>query len=144
MKTVNPYLMFDGNAQEAFDFYKSVFGGEFFGVLKYSHFADSMNPAPADADRVAHIAMPLGEQNMLMASDTAGGQKVTVGNNVQIMLAPESAEETRSVFEALSAGGKVGMPLEPTEWAELYGECTDRFGVKWIFSYTGNVEFSLD
>ena len=143
MKSVNPYLIFDGNAREAFDSYKSIFGGDFFGVIPYSHFGDSMPVAEQDRDRVAHIAMPLGEQNMLMASDTVGGQKVTVGENVQIMLSPESAEETRSVFDGLSAGGKVVMELQPTEWAELYGECKDRFGVHWLFSYTGNVQFKL-
>ena len=143
MKSVNPYLIFDGNAKEAFDYYKSIFGGEFFGSIPYSHFGASMNVQDEDRDRIAHISMPLGEQNMLLASDTTSRGSVKVGDNVQLMLTPESAEETRSTFAALSQGGEVKMELQPTEWAELYGECVDRFGVYWLFNYAGNVQFSM-
>ncbi len=147
MKSVNPYLNFNGNAEEAFNFYRSVFGGEFPMILRFKDFGgDEMGVPKEDESKIAHIALPLGRDNMLMATDALEslGQSLTVGNNFYIMIGAESAEEAEQLFEALSDGGKVEMPLQQTEWAEKYGMCTDRFGVQWMISYEGNVQFSLD
>ncbi len=144
MEAANPYLIFDGSAEEAFNFYKSVFGGDFPVFVRFKDMGGGPPGAsPAELERVAHVALPLGRTNMLMASDSAPsqGHSVTVGNNFYIQLGPESAEEAERVFEALSAGGRVEMPLQPTPWAEKHGSCTDRFGVQWMVTYAGSVKF---
>ncbi|HEX7028616.1 MAG TPA: VOC family protein [Gammaproteobacteria bacterium] len=140
MKTVNPYLYFNGNTKEAFDFYQSVFGGDFVAVLRYRDFDNNAMGVPeAELEKIAHIALPLGENSMLMGTDALDSQGVSAGNNFHIALEPESAQEADKVFDALSAGGKVNMPLQQTEWAEKHGQCVDRFGIQWIVDYTGNV-----
>jgi len=142
MKAANPYLTFNGNTEEAFSFYRSVFGGEFPMVLRYRDFPDnSMNASEDELDRIAHIALPLGE-SILMGMDTLGSQgRATIGNNFHIVVEAESAVEADRVFDALAEGGSVEMPMQGTEWAEKYGICTDRFGVQWMMDYTGSVEF---
>jgi PhnB protein len=144
MKAVNPYLNFDGNAEEAFRFYKSVFGGDFAVVVRFREMGGGPPGTPKDElERIAHIALPFAKDAMLMASDTLPslGHTLTVGNNYSISLAPESADEAQRLFEGLSAGGKVAMPLQQTAWAEKFGTCEDRFGVHWMVSYAGNVQF---
>lgn len=143
---VNPYLNFDGNAEEAFRFYRSVFGGEYAVVVRIRDMGGGPPGTPeAELDRIAHIALPFGKDNMLMASDIlpSMGHRLTVGNNFYITLAPDSGEEAERLFGALSAGGRVEMPLQPTAWAEKYGVCADRFGVQWMVTYTGSVQFTL-
>lgn len=137
---VSPYLNFSGNTEEAFRFYRSVFGGDFLGVMRFRDLADSdMNVPEADLDKIAHIALPLGNA-MLMGTDTleSVGQSLTVGNNSYIYLEMGSAAEAERIFVALSAGGKVEMPVQPTSWAEAYGVCKDKLGVQWMVSYTGS------
>ena len=144
MKSANPYLNFPGNTEEAFTFYRSVFGGDFLAVVRFRDFGDNAMGAPeSELDRIAHIALPLGETNILMGTDVLGsqGQSLTMGNNFYITLEPESAEEAERLFGSLSGGGRVEMPLQQTEWAEKYGACADRFGVQWMVSYTGSVKF---
>ena len=144
MKSVNPYLNFKGNTKEAFDFYKSVFGGEFAAVIRYRDFpGNPMGVAAADLDKIAHIALPLGPNNVLMATDTLDSfpRKHQPGNNFHITLEPESEEEAERLFEALSADGQIEMPLQKTEWAEKYGQCADKFGVQWMVNYTGDAQF---
>lgn len=146
MKAANPYLNFNGNTEEAFNFYKSVFGGEFLAVVRFKDFGENPMQIPeTDRNKIAHIALPLGGGVMLMATDTLEsiGQSLRVGNNFYITLESETAEEADRVFNALAAGGKIEMPLQKTEWAEKYGICADRFGVQWMMSYTGSVQFAL-
>lgn len=124
MKAVNPYLNFDGNTKEAFDFYKSVFGGEFLDVLSFKDMGGNQMGVPENKlDKVAHIALPLGENTILMGDDgpDAMSQSLTVGNNFYINIEAESAEEAERLFNDLTAGGDVKMPLEETEWAESFG-----------------------
>ncbi|MEX2540706.1 MAG: VOC family protein [Trueperaceae bacterium] len=144
MKMAMPYLMFDGNTEEAFDFYKSVFGGEIMGVVRYGDFGDSMPVAESDRNKVANIALPLGDDNdkILMASDTIGPTPLTVGNNVYVIIEPDSTEEAERFFDSLAAGGQVEMSLQSTQWAEKHGMCTDRFGIHWMVNYTGSVQYS--
>lgn len=144
MKSASPYLNFKGNTEEAFNFYKSVFGGEFLAVLRFRDFAgNAMGVREADLDRIAHIALPLGPHAMLMATDVVEGMPTgfTVGNNVYIHLEPETADEADRLFSALSGGGSVEMPLQQTPWAEKYGSLTDKFGVQWMVNYAGSVTF---
>lgn len=142
VQAVNPYLNFPGNTLEAFEFYRSVFGGEFPMVVRYRDFPGNMGAPAAAADRIAHIALPLGA-SMLMGTDLVGDDVATFnpGNASFIVVAPDDADEARRVFNGLSAGGSVAMPLQPTEWAEQYGICTDRFGVQWMISYEGANKF---
>ena len=145
MRSANPYLNFPGDTEDVFSFYKSVFGGEFILVVRYRDFPDNPMKVPEeDLDKVAHMALWLGE-NILMGTDALAslGHEVTMGNNFFITLNPESAEEADAVFNALSDGGSVEMPLTQTEWAEKYGMCTDKYGVQWMVSYEGSVKFDL-
>lgn len=147
MKAANPYLNFNGNTEEAFKFYRSVFGGEFLALLRMRDFDSTPEGlSEAERDRVAHVALPLGDTNILMGTDIleSQGQRLQFGNNYYIALEAESAEEARRVFDGLSAGGTVEMPLGRTEWAELYGSCVDRFSVQWMVSYTGSVTLQPD
>jgi len=145
MKAANPYLIFDGNAEQAFDFYKSVFGGEFAVLVRFKDMGGGPPGTPRDElDRVAHVALPIGTDDILMASDTmpSQGHALTVGNNFHIILSPDSGAEADRLFDALSTGGRVEMPMQRTPWAEKHGQCTDRFGIQWMVSYAGSVQFA--
>lgn len=150
MKAVNVYLNFNGNTEEAFNFYRSVFGGEFEGgIMRFGDMAASgemgdMGEVPEDArDKVAHVGLPLGDDAYLMGTDACEsmGQSVTMGSNLYITLETDSEEEAGRLFRSLSDGGEVEMPLQETGWADKYGSCTDPFGVKWMVNYTGGKEF---
>ncbi|WPP53029.1 VOC family protein [Catalinimonas niigatensis] len=139
MLTLNPYLNFNGNTEEAFNFYQSVFGGEFIGGI--SRFKDSPEgehmPVPEkDLDKIMHIALPIGKGNMLMATDAleSMGQKLTVGDNFSLSLNVDSEAEADKLFSALSAGGKPTMPMGQTSWG-YFGMCTDKFGIQWMVNY---------
>jgi PhnB protein len=132
MKAANPYLNFDGNTEAAFNFYKSVFGGEFLAVLQFKDFGGNDMGVPAsDLNKIAHIALPLGNGSMLMGTDVlkSMNMSLTVGNNFYITLEPETEQEAQSLFDALSAGGRIEMALQKTQWAQKYGSCADKFGV---------------
>ena len=142
MKSVNPYLNFQGNTEEAFNFYRSIFGGEFTTVFRFGDFPGNPMKVPEkDLNKLAHIALPLGNGSLLMATDTleGSGRPLQKGNNFYISLEPDSADEAKRLHAALSEGGNVEMPLQKTEWAEAYGICEDKFGVQWMVNYTGNV-----
>ncbi|HSL70214.1 MAG TPA: VOC family protein [Longimicrobiales bacterium] len=144
MKAVNPYLNFAGTTEEAFKFYRSVFGGEFLAVVRFKDFPSNEMGVPAtELDQIAHIALPFGPGNVLMGTDTLDSWKpLKPGNNFYITLEADSEQEAEKLFNKLSSGGQAEMPLQQTQWAEKYGQCVDKHGVQWIISYTGNVEFS--
>ena len=143
MKVANPYLNFPGNTEEAFEFYRSVFGGEFTNVTRFRDMGNGMGIAEEDLDRIANIGLPIGNGNILMATDTVKGfgKPLNPGNNFYVALEADSAEEAETTFGKLAEGGTVEMPLQQVEWAETYGSLKDRFGVQWMVMYTGNVEF---
>ncbi len=142
VKAVNPYLNFPGNTLQAFEFYRSVFGGEFPMLLRYRDFPGNMGVPAEAADRIAHIALPIGPA-MLMGTDAGEGcgGPVVVGNNTHMVLEADDAAEARRLFDGLAPGGTATMPLQRTDWAELYGTLTDRYGVQWMVSYQGEVRF---
>lgn len=139
MQRATPYLIFNGQTEEAFAFYAGVFGSEVTGVVRYR----DMGMDGDDADLVANISLPIARDTNLMGSDvsSSGADRYTVGNNVQIHLQADDADEARRVFAALADGGTVTMPLDRSEWAELFGSCNDRYGVMWMVDFTGEVEF---
>ncbi len=140
MAKVSTYLNFRRETLEAFNFYKSVFGGEFQGVV--SRFRDippseEMPPLPEeDKDLVMHIALPILGGHLLMGTDAPGsmGFRVSFGNNIYIMLQPDTREETKRLFDALSAGGKVEQELQDMFWGDYYGSLRDKYGVQWMFN----------
>jgi PhnB protein len=139
MPVLNPYLNFKGNAEEAFNFYKSVFGGEFAMVMRFGDVPGEGSSDPALKDKIMHIALPVGpnKRSMLMASDAVGtmGDSMVMGNSNYIMISPESEADTRRIYEALSAGGSNVMPLQLMFWGDLYSHFTDKFGVNWMISF---------
>lgn len=141
MKTVHPYLNFDGNTEEAFNFYRSVFGGDFVGgISRFRDFGDGMGVGEHELDLIAHIALPLGPHSLLMGTDAVAsmGMPLHAGNNSYIMLDCESAAEAADLFGKLSEGGTVQMELQRTEWAERYASFTDRFGTAWMIYFEGD------
>ncbi len=145
MISANLYLNFQGNAEEAFTFYRQVFGGDFASLMRFRDFPDnSMGVAETELDKIAHIALPLGPHLLLMATDVVSswGRPFERGNHCYITLETESVAQSERIFQALSSAGSVEMPLQETEWAEYYGICIDRFGVQWMVNYTGNKSFN--
>jgi PhnB protein len=140
MFKLNPYLNFNGNTEEAFLFYKSVFGGEFEAFSRFSDAPDTpgMQALPeVDKSKVMHVSLYIGNGMRLMGTDVlpSMGHKPVVGNNISLSLAPDSEAETRRLYEALSAGGDVEVPLETMFWGALFGMVTDRFGIKWMVNF---------
>ncbi len=140
MAKTSTYLNFERNTEEAFTFYKSVFGGEFVGGL---HRMGEVPPADgypalseADKNLVMHVALPILGGHMLMGTDAPEslGFKVNFGNNVFINLEPDTREETDRLFARLSEGGKVEMDLKEMFWGDYFGSCADKFGVQWMFN----------
>lgn len=139
MTTLNSYLNFPGTAEEAFTFYKSIFGGEFTMVSRYKDGPpmEGCPPMPEDVgNKILHIGLPIGG-NVLMASDAIPPMcpAVTVGTNVSLSLHPETEAEGRRLFDALSAGGQVQMPYQPMFWGAIFGACVDKFGICWMVNY---------
>jgi len=141
MSSVSTYLNFPRNTEEAFNFYKSVFGGDFFGgkIMRFGDMPPQEGaPTMAEGDKnlVIHVALPITGGHMLMGTDAPEtmGFKVNFGNNVHINLQIDTRDETRNLFKALSAGGVVSMDLQDMFWGDYFGSCTDKFGVQWMFN----------
>ena len=142
MARVSTFLNFPRNAEQAFLFYRSVFGGEFSdGIYRFSEMpADPNQPPVAEADKnlVLHVALPILGGHVLMGMDApeSMGYAVKPGNNLYINLEPDSRAETDKLFNALAVGGKVEMPLADMFWGAYFGSLTDQFGVQWMFNCT--------
>ena len=138
MATLNPYLNFPGNTEEAFNFYKSVFGGEFLNVTRFSDTPEGAKLSPADAKKIMHVSLPIGKGNVLMGTDAieSMGHKLAFGDNMMLSLETENKTETEKLFNGLSAGGKVEVPLADMFWGAYFGMFTDKYGVKWMVNYT--------
>ncbi|MFH1001262.1 MAG: VOC family protein [Bacteroidota bacterium] len=136
MTTINPYLTFEGNCEEAFHFYKSVFGGEFPYVGKFKDMPE--NPdypiSKADKEKIMHISLPISKETVLMGSDSseAFGKATSIGNNFSISINTDTVEEVTRIYNALSNGGSIKMPLNKTFWGAYFGMFTDKFGIHWM------------
>lgn len=137
MPKINPYLNFDGNAEEAFIFYKSVFGGEFQGVHKMEGAPSTENLPENERNRIMHISLPIGNGDLLMASDImpSMGHTLNLGNNNYVSVFTDSREQADHFFNGLSAGGTIEMPLEDAFWGDYFGAFEDKYGVRWMINY---------
>ena len=137
MASINPYLNFPGTTEEAFKFYKSVFGGEFSMFQRFGDTPAGDGLSADDKQKVMHVSLPISNGYSLMATDAVEsmGHPLTVGNNFYIAISPDSKEEATRLFKGLSAGGKVEMDLQDTFWGAYYGSFKDKFGIGWMVNY---------
>ncbi len=138
MASINPYIHFNGNAEEAFTFYKSVFGGEFATVVRFKDM--SFEGAPnfeKEAEKIMHIVLPIGKNSMLMGSDTPEqmGKHSEVETRSKISINAESKEEADKIFNGLSKGAQVEMPIQESPWGSYFGMLRDQFGIEWMVDF---------
>ena len=135
---MHPYLNFDGKAEEAFNFYKSVFGGEFAFFAKMGDTPESDKLTDEEKNRVMHVALPINEHTTLMASDCvpSAGHVFKEGNNMYISLNADSREDADRLFNGLSAGGTIEMPMDDMFWGDYFGSFKDRFGIQWMVNFS--------
>lgn len=137
MALINPHINFNGNAEEAFSFYKSAFGGEFTSLVRLKEMASDEFPvAESDAEKIMHIALPIGP-NTLMGNDvpTYLGQVNENENRSKISISAGSKEEADKIFNVLSAGGTIEFPLGDSPWGSYFGMFRDKFGIEWMIEY---------
>ena len=139
MTTVNAYLTFDGNCEEAFNFYKSVFGGEFPYVGRYKDMppTEGRTLPLEEAEKIMHIALPISKETVLMGCDSslAFGPKATIGNNISLSISTDNEKEAIRLFYELSSDGKIFMPLDKVFWGALFGMFKDKFGINWMVNH---------
>jgi PhnB protein len=145
MALINPHINFNGNAEEAFRFYQSVFGGAFINIVRFKDLANSEYPiAEKEADKLMHIALPIGK-NLLMGNDVpeSMGRVNEMENRSKISINADSREEADKLFSGLSAGGTVEVPIEDSPWGSYFGMFRDKYGIEWMIDYNpqynGNV-----
>ncbi len=138
MLTLNPYLNFAGNTEEAFKFYKSVFGGDFAMLQRFKDTPEAGRLKDGEGDKIMHVSLPLKNGSVLMATDAleSMGHPLRVGNNFSLAIEAENKEEATRLFQSLSKGGKVTSPLADQFWGAYFGSVTDRFGIQWMVSHT--------
>ncbi|RFS20088.1 VOC family protein [Chitinophaga silvatica] len=139
MAFINPYIHFNGNAEEAFLFYKSVFGGEFEKMFRYKDLLGTEHPiSENEANRIMHIALPIGTNNVLLGSDVLEimGHVNERDNRNTISISAESREEADKLFSGLSKGGGVEMPMADGPWGSYFGMFTDKFGIQWMVDFS--------
>lgn len=139
MAHINPYIHFNGNAEEVFTFYKSVFGGEFTKLLRYKDLSNGQYPIPEnDANKIMHIALPIGKTDVLRGSDAMEMMgKVTENDNRNtIFISAESREEADKLFYGLSEGGNVEMPMADGPFGSYFGMFADKYGIQWMMDFT--------
>lgn len=138
MATIDPFIHFNGNAEEAFTFYQSIFGGAFTTISRYKDISSPAYPiAETDANRIMYIALPIGKTDLLKAADTLTimGQVQEKDNRYTVTITAESKEEADKLFTGLSAGGKVEMPLALGPWGNYFGMFEDKFAVQWMVDF---------
>lgn len=146
MARVSTYLNFMGKTEEAFNFYRSVFGTEFDAPIDYMRSAPANPNSPPlserELDMVMHVSLPITGGHRLMGTDMleSMGHKLIVGNNVNINLEPDTRAETERLFHGLAEGGQVDMPLAEMFWGDYFGSLTDKYGVQWMFNCTSKDE----
>lgn len=141
MKAINPWINFNGNAEEAFTFYKSVFGGEFIKIVRFKDLQSEEFPIPADdVNKIMYISLPIGKNNVLIANDVPGfmGRVDENENRSKIHVVTESREEADQIFNGLSAGGAVEGPIGDSPWDTYAGMFRDKYGIEWIVEFDPN------
>ncbi|MGB3343227.1 MAG: VOC family protein [Aequorivita sp.] len=137
MALINPYLHYNGNAEEAFSFYKSIFGGEFISIMRFKDMSSPENPvAENEANKIMHIALPIGK-NILMGSDVPErmGRVNENENRFKISISAESRDEADTLFNGISKGGSIEMPIGDSPWGSYFGMFRDRFGIEWMVEF---------
>ncbi len=140
MASINPHINFNGNAEEAFNFYKSVFGGKFAKIIRFKDIASDEFPvAEHEANKIMHIALPIGK-NLLMANDVPEilGRTNENENRSKIVITAESKEEADKLFNGLSAGGQIEMPVSDSPWGSYFGMFRDKYGIEWMVEFDPN------
>jgi PhnB protein len=140
MAIINPHINFNGNAEEAFNFYKSVFGGEFARIVRFKELASAeFHVAENEANKIMHIALPIGK-NILMGNDVPEfmGRVNENENRSKIAISAESREEADKLFKGLSAGGNVEMPIGDSPWGSYFAMFRDKYGIEWMVDYAPN------
>ena len=140
MASINPHINFNGNAEEAFNFYKSVFGGEFAKIMRFKDLANAGFPvAENEANKIMHIALPIGK-SILMANDVPEilGRTNENENRSKIVISAESKEEADKIFNGLSAGGQIEMPISDSPWGSYFGMFRDKYGIEWMVDFDSN------
>jgi PhnB protein len=141
MALIYPHINFNGNAEEAFTFYKSVFGGEFAKIIRFKDLANSEFPvAEHEENKIMHIALPIGKSSMLMANDVPEimGRTNENENRSKIVITAESKEEADKLFNGLSEGGNVEMPIMDSPWGSYFGMFRDKYGIEWMVEFAQN------
>jgi PhnB protein len=142
MRTINPWINFNGNAEEAFTFYKAVFGGEFKKIVRFKDLSSPDFQVPEnEADKIMHIALPIGKHTVLIANDVPAfmGRVNENENRSKIFVGTESREEADKIFDGLSAGGEVEGPLGDSPWGTYAGMFRDKFGIEWIIEFDSSL-----
>jgi len=136
MTALNPYLNFNGNTEEVFNFYRSVFGGEFAMLMRFGETPGCEEMPETEKDGIMHIALPIGN-NVIMGTDVPKSmEQVSTGTNMSISVHVDSREEADRVYKGLSAGGKATMPMNDMFWGDYYGMLTDKFDIQWMVSFS--------
>jgi PhnB protein len=141
MALINPHINFNGNAEEAFNFYKSVFGGEFERIVRFKDISNAEYPIPEnEANKIMHIALSIG-QNFLMGNDVPEimGRVNENENRSKISISAESREEADKLFNGLSAGGNIEVPIEDSPWGSYFGMFRDKYGIEWMIDFVSKV-----
>lgn len=140
MASLNPYLNFNGNTEEAFNFYRSVFGGDFIALQRFRDTPEAEKLPPGDLNKIMHISLSIGNGNILMATDTLESlrQHLYVGNNFYISINAESAAEASHLYHGLSAEGQIELELQKTFWGAYFGMFKDKFGIQWMVNFDHN------
>ena len=140
MANINPHINFNGNAEEALNFYKSVFGGEFAKIMRFKDLASTEFPvAENEANKIMHIALPIGK-SILMANDVPEvlGRTNENENRSKIVISAESKEEADKLFNGLSVGGQIEMPISDSPWGTYFGMFRDKYGIEWMIDFDPN------
>ena len=140
MAQINPYINFNGNAEEAFNFYKSIFGGEFAMIMRFKDLSSPENPiSENEEDKIMHIALPIGK-NVLMANDVpeSMGRVNEMENRSKISVSAENKEEADKIFNGLSSGGTIEMPIADSPWGSYFGMFRDKYGIEWTVDFDPN------
>ena len=139
MTKLNPYLSFKGTCEDAFNFYKSVFGNEFLFVGRFKDMPENANfpISESDKEKIMHISLPISNETVLFGCDTSNNfeNSTIIGNNITLSIETDSMDEATRIFKGLSDGGTVTMPLDKTFWDAYYGMFIDKYGINWMVNY---------